>query len=598
MSAPDWLLPALIALPFLAMALTTSLARARLTQAWLALATLELELALALWLLTLVGGQTLRLAIASATVLDQQFELALAADSLSAFLLLLLVFPALAAVAFTFTQPAAGGGRSYQEPLLLLSLATASAAVLSANLLTLYVSWQLAIVCQTLLVAAGPGRPRGSAGQRFAIVSQAGALVLLVAVAMAYARGVAPEFGAVAREAGESVGLGGQALLVAAGLLGAGAFPFQSWHTAALASANPGSAAFLSVTMNRVGLLLLARTAAAGAGSSPGVEVWQVCAAAGALTALAGSVVAVLQRSGARSLASLSVAQVGLVFLALGSGSRLALGGALALLLAQALGLTLTWLAVPALSGLLPRTVAALAFATGSLVVVGAPPFPGFVAQTLVYHGLAGYGANWGTALALALLLTSLLTGLALVRLALRAMAGGRVEPAPRPLAAGGAASITLLALSALAVFLACFPGSWLGGWVAPAADLAVAGGWADAAVVPAPGAQPVVIWSWWLTLALLLVAAGMGLTLSRARRVGEEPSPAARDLRRVASWLNRLVRGDAFDKTPESGIFARLANAIDEGHLDTYHGFRYVLSLLARGAALALRLTFRLLLR
>jgi formate hydrogenlyase subunit 3/multisubunit Na+/H+ antiporter MnhD subunit len=395
-------------------------------------------------------------------------------------------------------------------------------------------------------------------------------------------------------------------LLLAAGLLGAGALPVHTWHTAGLASAAPSLASYLVGVLNKLGLYVLARALLTTAAGPTDTQALIVVAGLGALTALAGGVAALTQWSLQRVVAALTVAHTGLAVLAMGAGSSLGLGGGLALVVAQTFGLAaivlslyLLWHRTDAKAGWRAQPIALIGYVIGALVLVGVPPWPGFVGQALAYRALLSPGNEWGAVLVLAGIMSALMMALALARLGLREFVSRNARQPVHLWRADALSRVTVAALVVVGLVLALLPGLWLSSLVGPASGLTFAGSWGGIGVVVGAGGRVDDIWPAWLTL--LLLAAAMGLGLATLRALGEPgaEAPAARDLQRLGRRLEALAVDEAaFPKTRVGRALAVAADALGNGSLDPYLVLRRVVMLGARGAAYLMRLTLRLLLR
>jgi NADH-quinone oxidoreductase subunit N len=294
----------------------------------------------------------------------------------------------------------------------------------SGNLLMLFLGLEFMSLPAYLLVARGGGRSassREAAVKYFFAGSTAGALFLLgMALYYADARTLA-----LIPASGPLVELG-LALMGSAALFKIGAVPLHFWLPDAYEAAAPEVAGFLSTSMKSAGVLLVLRIAAL----APGSAFARSLPAFGALTMVAGALLALRQQKLQRLLAYSSVSHAG--FVLLGAGAWAAQGapasGAAAVYFYLAAYLFMSNGAFVFLraSGLSTRAelrgyarreprLAAL-FAALMLSLGGVPPTAGFLAKLFVLWEAAKAGL-YGAALAGAFAaLVSLGYYLALVR--------------------------------------------------------------------------------------------------------------------------------------------------------------------------------------
>ncbi len=294
--------------------------------------------------------------------------------------------------------------------------------VLAADLITLFIAWELVGICSYLLIGFWFERdaPPGAATKAF-LVTRLADLLLLAGVLLLVGSVGSGHIDLVLTAATHGK-IADALLLFTALLLFAGAagksaqVPFQGWLPDAMAGPTPVSALLHSATMVAAGVFLVARLYPLflAAPSSLHVVAW-----VGVLTALLGGAAALVETDLKRTLAYSTMSQIGLMFVGLGSGSLLA--GVL-LLVAQALYKATLFLAAGAvdraveenttfdhMGGLLPRMpLTALAFALGAAALAGLPVTFALPPKDPVLA--AAWQAN--IPLFSAALLASLLTGL------------------------------------------------------------------------------------------------------------------------------------------------------------------------------------------
>ncbi|MGE0444035.1 MAG: Na+/H+ antiporter subunit B [Vicinamibacterales bacterium] len=387
--------------------------------------------------------------------------------------------------------------------------------VLSDNILTLFVFWELTGFTSFLLIGFDHERAESRAAAIQAlIVTGGGGLALLAAgVLMADATGTT----SLSAIAASGVALADHALYPAiATLVLLAAFtksaqaPFSFWLPNAMAAPTPVSAYLHSATMVKAGLYLIARmTPLLGA-----TALWTTAiTVAGAATMVIGAWRAVQEVDLKRILAYSTVSALGVITMLLGVGTQATVTAALVYLVAHACYKGALFLVagavdhetgtrdITALSGLrraMPAT--SLAGGVAALSMIGVPLTLGFVGKETAYEALL-HGGTWGTALLVLLIGSSILLGLAAL---LAGVVPFRGEPSHEELhEPGWALRVPPMILAALGL---------LAGIVPFLLDTPIAA--AAAAVVAPPVAVELAVWHG-LTPALglsVLTLAGVGV--------------------------------------------------------------------------------------
>lgn len=198
---------------------------------------------------------------------------------------------------------------------LLLFMGAMLLTVLSANLLVLFVAWELTGLTSFLLIGFLHEKEESQRGARMALLTTAGTgLLLLVGVVLLHQVFGTFELSAIV---GSPVPAGSEGLLTAAflccfvGIAGKSAqFPFHYWLPNAMAAPTPVSAYLHSATMVKLGVFLTARLLPV----FNGLEEWTpVLTGFGFGTLLVGAGLALLSQDLKAVLAYTTVAQLGLL---------------------------------------------------------------------------------------------------------------------------------------------------------------------------------------------------------------------------------------------------------------------------------------------
>ena len=383
--------------------------------------------------LPVAPGESLREAVAWAPGFGVEFAFLL--DGLSVTFALLVTGIGALVILYAGSYMAGDEKRTSLFSYLLLFLGAMLGLVLSDNLISLFVFWELTSVSSYLLIGIYDEKEESrSAALMALLVTSAGGLCLLGGFVLWGVMG--GDLGLSGADAWSISALAnvevrnhplyvGMVILVCLGALTKSAqFPFHFWLPNAMAGPTPVSALLHSATMVKAGVYLVARLSPMLGGSL----VWELMLIpAGLLTMLIGAGRALGQTDLKKILAFSTVSVLGMLMTLLGAGSEKAVEAAIVLLVAHALyKATLFMVAgsidhatgtreVEALGGL--RKLLPFTFAAGLLAALskaGAPPMFGFVGKELFYEFKLGVDTLRGV-----LILSAVATNVALVAAAL-----------------------------------------------------------------------------------------------------------------------------------------------------------------------------------
>lgn len=449
--------PLLWALPLLPIGAGVALVRVRQQGALLGIAVfaLSITLALALWA---AGAQPV-----AKWAFGPGMAPAIAAVGLGRVMIVLVPIIALPVVVYAATEQPADPDLPRLLALLVAFCGAMELLVLATDFLTLLVAWELVGACSWALIAhdwKDATAPR--AGRNVFLTTRAGDLGLYLAAAATYAG-----TGSLAFDALDTLGTPARDVVATGVLLAAAAksaqLPFSPWLFAAMRGPTAASALLHSATMVAAGVYLLARLSPLLASTG-----WLLPAVAGLglATALAGGVVATLQRDLKKALAASTSAQYGLMFVAVGAGfpavaglhlvthaafkALLFLGAGIAMRVSGTLDLERMRLGRAAPS-------AAVLFAIGTLALAGVPPLGAAYSkdEILAAAAQAGEGGYW---LVAGVLLAAFSSALYAGRLQLLAFGPGDAAGSRRPRFAA-LAPLGSLALLSVAMGLLWLPG-------------------------------------------------------------------------------------------------------------------------------------------
>ncbi len=288
---------------------------------------------------------------------------------------------------------------------LFLFMGSMLGVVLSDNIYTLFVFWELTSIASYLLIGFNHEEEDARAAALQALlVTGAGGLALLAGlVLLSIASGTTEISEMAARSAAvkaHPLYLPALALVLAGAFTKSAQFPFHFWLPRAMAAPTPASAYLHSSTMVKAGVYLLARMSPVLGGTA----AWQgAVVPVGLATLLVGAWLAWRQDLLKRLLAWSTVGALGLLTMLIGLGGDGALHAAAAFLVAHALYKAALFLTagiidhetgerdvsrLGGLAGAMPLTAAAAAVA--ALSMAGLPPFFGFAAKEAVYGVATG----------------------------------------------------------------------------------------------------------------------------------------------------------------------------------------------------------------
>lgn len=273
--------------------------------------------------------------------------------------------------------------------------------VLSDNLLSLYIFWELVGVCSFLLIGFWSTLPKARAAAKKAfIVTRIGDAGLLLAILLLfwYMPDHALDFNTIQSVFdGQSGAITNGittliALLIFLGAVGkSGQFPLHVWLPDAMEGPTPISALIHAATMVAAGVFLIARTYDIFQDSAAAMET---VAYVGGFTALFAATIALVQKDIKRILAYSTVSQLGYMMMALGLGS---LTGGIFHLFTHAFFKALLFLGagsiihavhtqnINEMGGLGSKMrVTAWTFGIGALALAGIPPLSGFWSKDLI----------------------------------------------------------------------------------------------------------------------------------------------------------------------------------------------------------------------
>ncbi len=294
--------------------------------------------------------------------------------------------------------------------------------VTAANMLLIFVFWEITALCSYALISFHNDDPKAVAGGiKALIITQVGGIGLLVGALLFYSNLHTLDIIVIIAQAGKLpanlLALVAFAFLIAAAAKSA-QFPFQTWLPDAMEAPTPISALIHAATMVNAGVYLLARFYPAFAG----VPGWRLAVMiVGMLSALMAAIMALVANDLKRVLAYSTVSQLGFMVYAVGAGGIFAsqyhlmshsVFKALLFLGAGAVIHSVGTRDMRLMGGLRKKMpLVSTVFIIGSLALAGLPILNGFWSKELVMEAGMQGGPAWIFAIMLVVIgLTALYT--------------------------------------------------------------------------------------------------------------------------------------------------------------------------------------------
>lgn len=347
--------------------------------------------------------------------------------------------------------------------LVVLFLGAMMGLVLSANLLLIYIFWELTALCSWRLIGFYRQPEHLRSADTAMLVTVFGSFCMLIGLEMIW-----QETGTLAVDAlrGHTINNLAMGLLFVGMLAKSAQVPLQIWLPNAGVAPSPVTALLHAAVLVVIGVFAFARIFV---GVFVLVTAWQDIASIFAVvTILVAGAAALVENNAKRILAYSTLGQLGYVFLGLACMNDVGIAGALAFLLAHSLAKAGLFLCIGIVEhathtrdirelGGLIRTmpVTAVTFALCALTIVGFPPTAGFFGKLMIVMGAAQSGK---VVFAILAVLGAFLTLAYMVRLFNAVFLGKECWPEMREGTPIMLASVIAFAALSLAVGLAITP--------------------------------------------------------------------------------------------------------------------------------------------
>ena len=300
----------------------------------------------------------------------------------------------------------------------LLTYGAANGALLAGSVLVLYFFWGILLFTVYGLLFYGKGDVEIAARKMFVLNGVADFLLLLgLLVLIIYTKelGLAPGqmsyFPALGTERfalNNPLAISAFVLIGIAALTKAGTFPMHTWIPKAAESAPAETMAFIPASLDKLlGIYLFVRLCYSIFDVRSNLTVQIIFLTLGAITVLVAVFMAIIQKDAMRSLAYLTISQVGYMILGIASGTILGIAGGLFHMVNGGFYKGAFFLAGGAVKrqtgesdleklGGLARVmpVTFFSFLVAALAISGVPPLNGFVSKWLIYQSLVDLGST------------------------------------------------------------------------------------------------------------------------------------------------------------------------------------------------------------
>ncbi len=386
------------------------------------------------------------------------FNFILTADMLAVFMAIVSSFISLIIVVYSFGYISNYPNRNEYYSMVTLFIGSMMGLVFSANLIFIYIFWEITALASWRLIGFFRERPYVIRADKAFLVTVFGALIMLLGFILIYTQTGSFDLAAIKSSLAQKGLPSAVVILILFGILTKSAtLPFHTWLPDAGVAPSPVTALLHAAVLVKIGVYVFARLFIATA-TIPAIwhTIVPIIAAASALIS-AGA--ALVETDIKRLIAYSTVSQIAFIFLGLSVGGTIGLAGALLYILMHGLAKAGLFLSagiiergthtkditmMGGLFGKMPLT--AISFLFCAFSVMGIPPFGGFFSKYLVMSG-ALERSVW---ISMTFLAGAFLTILYLFRLFNMVFMGEEITPAEKEGSRIMVASVAILGLLSL----------------------------------------------------------------------------------------------------------------------------------------------------
>jgi proton-translocating NADH-quinone oxidoreductase chain N len=334
-------------------------------------------------------------------------NLILSADALAVFMAIVSSFIGLIIVLYSFGYISHYGNRDEYYMMVVLFLGSMMGIVYSANLIFLYIFWELTAIASWRLIGFFREKVHVVKADKAFLVTVFGALVMLIGFIAIYAQTGSFDLATIKTNLAGRPLADAVVLLVLVGIFSKSAtLPFHTWLPDAGVAPSPVTALLHAAVLVKIGVYVFARLFVSTFSLS---QIWHtVVPAVAAASALVSAGAALIETDMKRIIAYSTVSQIAFIFLGMAVGGEIGVAGALLYILMHGLAKGGLFLCagiveqnthtkdITKMGGLLAAMpITAVSFLACALSVMGVPPFGGFFSKYLVFSGAINAGHRW-----------------------------------------------------------------------------------------------------------------------------------------------------------------------------------------------------------
>ena len=343
--------------------------------------------------------------------------------------------------------------------MVVLFLGSMMGLIFSANLLLLYIFWEMTAITSWRLIAFFRQKEYVLRADKAFLVTFFGALMMLIGFIIIFQQTGSFDLGVIKESAKISAISNFAVALILVGIFSKSAtLPFHTWLPDAGVAPSPVTALLHAAILVKIGVYVYARLFIATF-SIP--DFWHTAVPIiAAISALVSAGAALIEKDLKRIIAYSTISQIGFIFFGLAVGNKVAVAGALLYILMHGLAKAGLFLCagiveqntktkdITKLGGLISTMpITAVSFLLCAFSVMGIPPFGGFFSKYMVF---AGAIAGRQIAIALVFLVGAFMTILYLLRVFNLVFLGELKQPQAKEGSLSMVASVAALALFSL----------------------------------------------------------------------------------------------------------------------------------------------------
>jgi len=338
------------------------------------------------------------------------FNFTLQADSLAVFMACVSSLVSTVIVFYSLGYISHYKNQNEYYSMVVLFLGAMMGLVFSANLIFLYLFWEITAITSWRLIGFFRQESDVFKADKSFLVTVFGALLMLLGFIMLAQQANSFDLPIIKIALANTPVSNTALFLILAGILSKSAtLPFQTWLPDAGVAPSPVTALLHAAVLVKIGVYVFARLFGATLILPQVLHVWVPVIAVASAIVSAGA--ALIETNLKRIIAYSTISQIGFIFFGLAVGNEMAVTGALLYILMHGIAKAGLFLCagiveqnaktkdITQLGGLI-RTmpVTALAFLACAFSVMGIPPFGGFFSKYLVFSGAIQSGQLWVTA--------------------------------------------------------------------------------------------------------------------------------------------------------------------------------------------------------